>query len=221
MTLQPNINPNFFVGSLNKNRSIICSIVLFLLTLLFVAVLNQKTDIFDENILAWLQQFTNPFLTKIFKLFYLIGDEYFAALIVFINLIFLYLKRYRQEAKVFAGGALGILIIIDLILKPFFDRPRPLQRLASDIIGNSFPSGHVAGNFFLYFYLAYLLAKKWPDRSKSIYTITAIFILLISLSTVYLRLHWPTDVIASYGIGYLWLTTCLTTLKFLKKDRSK
>lgn len=223
MTHQSKIDSSFFIGSLNKNRSIICLLSLFFLTILAIAVLEKRTDLLDGNILDWLQQFKDPLLTNLSKGFYFIGDEYFAGAVVIVSIILLYHEHRRQEAKFLAVGSLGILIIIDLILKPFFDRPRPLERLASDIIGYSFPSGHVAGNFFLYFYLARLLATLYPDRAKSIYTGASAIVVLIGLSTLYLRVHWPTDVIASYGVGYIWLTTCLTMLKLAKKThlRSK
>lgn len=35
----------------------------------------------------------------------------------------------------------------------------------------------------------------------------------IGLSPLYLGVHWPTDIIAAYGVGFLWLTICITMLK--------
>ncbi|MBW4621048.1 MAG: phosphatase PAP2 family protein [Cyanosarcina radialis HA8281-LM2] len=186
---------------------------------LSTAVVQNQTLAFDNFVLDWLHQYRNPILINIAKLFYLAGEEYSAATVVIFNLAILYWKHRRQEAKALAFGTLGIIIIIDLVLKKLFDRPRPLDYAIEKITGSSYPSGHVSGNFILYFYLAYLLAERFPKLTKYIYSITTLFMLLMGFSVVYLRLHWPTDIIAGYGVGYIWLTISLTILKVSRKNK--
>jgi undecaprenyl-diphosphatase len=37
---------------------------------------------------------------------------------------------------------------------------------------------------------------------------------LIWISTLYCRVHWLTDIIAGAAVGFIWLSICLTSLRF-------
>jgi membrane-associated phospholipid phosphatase len=219
--MKPKPKTNFVgtIGAFNKTRSIICLLSLGLFIWLAAFIEEKKPFQIDSFILDSLHHIINPVFTAICKLFYLVGDEYFAAGIVLLNLGILYWRGRRQEANILGFSTLGILILVDRILKPIAARRRPLQRLIEGITGYSFPSGHTAGNFILYFYLAYVLAERFPHLTKYIYCGTTIFLVLMGFSVVYLRVHWFTDIIGSYAIGYIWLTICLTILKFTRKKQ--
>jgi undecaprenyl-diphosphatase len=207
------------IGAFNRTRLTICLLSLTSFIWLAVAVEPRKPFDFDKFIINWLHQFINPVLTFISKVFYFVGDEYFAAAVVFLSLVLLFWRGYRQEAQVLGFSGLGILILVDRILKPLIARRRPDEKLVL-VTGRSFPSGHAAGNFILYFFLAYLLAEQFPHLTKYIYGATTLFLILMGISVVYLRVHWPTDIIGSYLIGYVWLTISLTLLKFARKKQN-
>ncbi|MGL5872485.1 MAG: phosphatase PAP2 family protein [Xenococcaceae cyanobacterium] len=211
------------IGASNRTRLTISLVALIGFIWLAVLVEEWKPFYFDSSILEWLRQFVspenNPLLIFICRAFYFIGDEYFAATVVFVSIVILYWRKYYPEANVLGFSALGILILIDRILKPLIARRRPDEKLV-DVTGRSFPSGHAAGNFILYFYLAYLLAEQFPHLTKYIYGATTIFLILMGFSVVYLRVHWPTDIIGSYLVGYIWLTISLTLLKFARKKQN-
>ncbi len=99
-------------------------------------------------------------------------------------------------------------------LKLFFAKPRP--QLWHQLIvetSSSFPSGHALGSMVVYGFLAYLLATEFPRSARLIYTVMTGLILLIGLSRLYLGVHWLTDVIAGYLVGFLWVITCISILK--------
>jgi membrane-associated phospholipid phosphatase len=85
----------------------------------------------------------------------------------------------------------------------------------------SFPSGHALGSMVLYGFIAYELATHYPRLSKVIYSFTVILIAAIGISRLYLGVHWPTDIIAGYGVGFLWLMICITMLKLQRLKQRK
>ena len=182
-------------------------------------ILNKDYSQLDSQILQALQKRRHFFLNIFSIAIYQISGAYITGLIVFIALVILIRQRYWQEAKTLAFATLGILILVDQILKPFFDRRRPPQpRLVKDLSRESFPSGHAAGNLVLYFYLSFVLAARYPHLAKYIYGLATILVLLIGFSSIYVNAHWATDILAGYVFGYLWLLVSLTILKFSSRN---
>jgi membrane-associated phospholipid phosphatase len=128
-------------------------------------------------------------------------------------------RQRFQQMKVFAIACLGALIL-NQGLKLVFVRPRPLlwKQLIKEV-SYSFPSGHALGSLVLYGFLAYLLGLQFPRWSQLIYGLAAGLIGAIGLSRLYLGVHYPTDVMAGYAIGFLWLMMCIVMLK-LQAGRS-
>jgi membrane-associated phospholipid phosphatase len=77
----------------------------------------------------------------------------------------------------------------------------------------SYPSGHALGSTILYGFLAYLLATRYPRFAWFIYVLAVLLIAVIGLSRLYLGVHWPTDIIGGYCIGFLWVMFCIAMLK--------
>jgi membrane-associated phospholipid phosphatase len=49
-------------------------------------------------------------------------------------------------------------------------------------------------------------------------SILILFSLLIGFSRVYLRVHYPSDVVAGFCLGFGWLLLCIVLLERLKKE---
>jgi membrane-associated phospholipid phosphatase len=82
---------------------------------------------------------------------------------------------------------------------PTFDPQAMLAALCHEEETYAFPSGHANTSFVFWGYLALLL------RRRLITVISAVMILLIGLSRIYLGQHWPTDVLGGWLIGGLLL----------------
>ncbi|NLB87665.1 MAG: phosphatase PAP2 family protein [Syntrophomonadaceae bacterium] len=105
------------------------------------------------------------------------------------------------------------------LLKDFFGRPRPSGEHLTIATGMSFPSGHAMLSMAFYGFVAYLLAQRVnsPQRRKLIWAVAVIFIFLIGFSRLYLNVHYPTDVIAGFLLGALFL---FAFIKLYQRHRS-
>lgn len=178
--------------------------------------INKNYYRFDIQIYGFLENQRNSFLDFVFTSVYLLTGTYFTGSIVLIALIILIRQRYWQEVKALVFATLGILLLVDEVLKPFFDRSRPPKpRLVSDLSPDSFPSGHAAGNLVFYFYMCVLISARYPHLTRYVYAFSSTLILLIGFSSVYVKAHWATDILAGYTFGYFWLLISLTLLNFL------
>jgi membrane-associated phospholipid phosphatase len=212
---QRHINPplSSLIATIGMGGLTLCLFILFIVAKLSNEVLEKKAFTFDKSFLLGLHQFANPTLDQIMLKITQLGNPTVVIIVTVITLILLWAKQYYQEAKFFLLACLGAWILTTG-MKLFFAKPRPL--LWTHLISESsfsFPSGHALGSMVLYGFIAYLLSSHYPKFSQFIYGCTAMIISLIGLSRLYLGVHWPTDIIAGYGVGFLWLMVCLTLLK--------
>ncbi len=93
------------------------------------------------------------------------------------------------------------------IIKNLVERMRPPAELALYTPGDySFPSGHATTAVVFFGFLAYYLAhRRAHGRRIWIYAAATLLMLLIGVSRVYLGVHYPSDVLAGFMLGALWL----------------
>jgi len=84
---------------------------------------------------------------------------------------------------------------------PFFDLATPASF--------SFPSGHALFSFCFFAGIAALLSPRLSSqRAKlGLWSIAIALILGIGLSRIYLGVHYPSDVLAGYAAGIVWVAT--------------
>lgn len=199
------------------NNTVITAIIILLLFItLTIAVVSGSLDAWDATFLEWVRQLQHPALMILARVSYFIGEAEVAVFIVIAGLGFLCWKRYWQEAQVLAISAMGVLLLIDQILKPWFGRIRPAPGLI-DVHGKSYPSGHVSGNLMLYLYFSYLLAFHFPKWGTFLYALSAILVFLMGWASLYLHIHWVTDLMGGVCVAYLGFLFCITLLKSISK----
>jgi undecaprenyl-diphosphatase len=203
---------------IGKVRLVICLIIIVAIAIIGPQLEGTREVPWDIQFLYWLHTVIPPSVGEILKIIYIVTGASVTAFVVLGTLGYLIWKRYWEEAKYLVFAALGILLLIDQILKPIFGRIRPgsfSESLASlvSVNGKSFPSGHAAGSVVFYFYVAFLLATHFPHFKKYIYSGAIFWVALVGLGSTYCRVHWATDILAGYSVGFVWLSVALTLLK--------
>ena len=198
----------------------VCLLVLLGLAHLSDEVLEQEAFFFDEHILLWIHQWANPRLDQVMLAITRLGNPGTVVPLACIGISWLCWRRQWSRAMLFFITCLGG-AVLSTGLKLAFSKTRPAlwPQLITETT-YSFPSGHALGSMVLYGLIAYLLAQHYAHLKGLIYATAAAIIGAIGLSRLYLGVHWPTDVLAGYGVGFLWLMFCTTLwhLKFADSD---
>lgn len=149
------------------------------------------------EILLFFRDIHSPALNIFFESITLFGEELFI-----ISVIALFYWCISKEKGIIMGIIFQSSMIINDILKILFHIPRPFEYTSEvspirqhTATGYSFPSGHTQGTTTIFILLALVIRKIW-------FTIlAATIIILVGISRLYLNVHWPLDVIASWIIG--------------------
>jgi len=133
-----------------------------------------------------------------------------------------YLLHLRIEAVVLAAAELGV-AVQGFILKPIVGRPRPStslvwvnDRLTQDPYG--FTAGHVHTFMVIFGFIAYLAWRRMPRHGWQRPTVvagSAILMLVMGISRIYLGDHWTTDVVGGYLAGGIWLGVAIYAYQVL------
>jgi len=178
----------------------------------------------DTSILLAIQKLHTPLLDRIMVGVTSLGEPPLLVLTCLTWEAMLLSRRRHLQANTFGIAAVGA-ISLNYLLKELFVRARPaLWDHIINVNHYSFPSGHAMVSIVVYGCMGYTLAQEFPQWRSQILTLTVILILAIGFSRLYLGVHWPTDVMAGYAVGLVWLTACivneyLLTQKALKTPR--
>lgn len=195
----------------------VCIATVYILAELSDEVLEQEAFALDETILLHIHRLANPLLDKVMVFITNIGDPHTVVPLTVIAFVFLLVNRQRLAAAFFAINAAGG-VALSYFLKLAFSKPRPqLWNSAIEEVTYSYPSGHALGSMVIYGFLSYVLAKMYPRYSATIYTFAVLMIVSIGFSRLYLGVHWPTDILGGYGIGFLWITACISLLRLRQR----
>lgn len=111
-------------------------------------------------------------------------------------------------------------------LKAAYNRPRPGPEVEIHLLGRSFeyprspsfPSGHALTAVVIYGTLAYLAARleAWPSARRATLVAAGLVVAVIGVSRVYLRVHYPSDVLAGMLAGFAWATACALAIEAVR-----
>lgn len=179
-----------------------------LLLFLYMAneVFRQGDTGLDDALFRFADSHTSPPVTRmmIFISFFA-SAEYLMVVPPLVVLVFSFYKGLRWLA-------LKVLLIsmssavLNQVMKGIFERPRPAFAMLEQS-GLSFPSGHAMIGGAFYGLLIYIVWRTVQDRVLRwvLTVLLTLLILLIGYSRIYLKVHYATDVLAGYAMGFLWL----------------
>lgn len=167
---------------------------LFLIPLvLFIAdyllIVNGWMKIIDQFVFESLRFFASDQLKEIFKIITNLGS--FWGILIVIFLVFL----VNRKVSYICLGASIIQTSLNRVIKAIVRRPRPNVDVFIRESNFSFPSGHAMAITCLYGLLIYYLYKSEIRYRKLLIVICVLIIVLVSLSRVYLGVHYFSDII--------------------------
>jgi membrane-associated phospholipid phosphatase len=200
-------------------RRLLRAEVLYITWMAIFAVLALFAHIYayfgwDLAASLWLQNHNAPWMFQFMRGVSLLGDGWIPwALSAVTVLLFLFVGRRSEAAALLLSTGGGE--FLNGLLKLLIARPRPSSALVTvfrSLKTQSFPSGHVTFYvcyFGFLFFVAYALLPRSTISRRVGLTLTALPVLLIGFSRVYLGEHWPSDTIGAYLSSGLWLAFSL------------
>ena len=176
------------------------------------------TQPFDEAVLHWMADHRVPWLERTMLEITLLGNGAPIAATVAVAALFLWLTRHRYSALLLLVATAGGLAL-NGILKTVYGRPRPgIFTWGQEVLTYSFPSGHAMSSAIVYGTVAYLAARLQKRHLHRMLTLVTagLIIALISISRMYLGVHYPSDVVAGVAVGIAWAAFCMATLEALQ-----
>lgn len=175
---------------------------------LSLLVFRGITESLDKTILLFLNGSHFPFLDELFlSLTYLGSIEFVSVATVCFGLVLL-IKKKKQELLLLVASVFGSSTLI-LFLKDLIGRIRPADALAVySETSFSFPSGHTSISVVFYGVTAYIFAQKFTDTKTRANILFGwiFFMAMIGFSRMYLGVHYASDVIGGYLIGFFCLS---------------
>ena len=181
-------------------------IALYLFVLLTDEVIIDKDHRFDEGVFHFLADDLTPGLIRVMRFFTFFGKPEFLIPAYIITIFYFVLRKKKQYAiEVAIMGGSSTLLLFGL--KALFRRNRPKLPVLKELSGFSFPSGHA---LLMFVFCSVLIYLAWNSHLKPIWkwslaTFLLLFSLVVGISRIVLRVHYATDVIAGFCLGYAWV----------------
>lgn len=184
---------------------------------LTVLVVSGVLKPLDEAVSRAAAFLVTPFSDSLFFALRSIGDTNNLVIIIAAITIYALFKKYTKFA-LFSFIFFILAIWAGNELKGFLRLPRPEIvattaeiTIAPVMTSFAYPSGHALGTTFVFCTLAALAArlKMSPAAHSLIRGLSYSMIVGVAFASVYVRAHWPSDVLGGCILGYLFYRVML------------
>ena len=137
------------------------------------------------------------------------------------TILFFVIKDKKIRISIIAN--LGIVTILNQIIKFIMQRPRPTEFRIIEETGYSFPSGHSMVSLAFYGYLVYLIYKYINNKhlKRTLIIILSILICVIGVSRIYLGVHYTSDVLGGFLISLAYLIIYIELVNKFGLEKNK
>lgn len=192
---------------MKDKKVIIRSIIAIIITLAIgIFIRASETGIlFDEIIMEYVHNKTTTLGISIMTKITYLGSVYFLLPVGGLIFILMVKKKNLEGIRLLVLSTIGS-YGLNSMLKKIFIRARPLKYFLIEQEGYSFPSGHAMVSMSFYTTMTYLLVKNMSNQNakKILWIINFIIVTSIGFSRIYLGVHWPTDILVGYLLGYIF-----------------
>lgn len=215
---------------INKNTKIGITVLLLAAGLGFSALfivlfseiaeeaMEQETWLFDSAIIGFFQSIESSVLDVLMIATTEMGSVWFVTAFSIAVIGLLWFRERDKWGILFFLIAVGGGGLLTLLLKNIYERERPSINPEIDAIGFSFPSGHSMGSVIFYGFVMYLvLRSSRSELFKGIaISMMGVLVVLIGISRIYLGAHFPSDVLAGFIAGAIWLILSILALEWIQ-----
>jgi undecaprenyl-diphosphatase len=197
-------------------------LLLFLFAKIHEDISHPRLEAIDRGILEGIHAHDTPSLTKLAKTLSFIGSPLTLIPVILAASAILWMRGLKRDSLLvllsMGGGGL-----LDTVLKLHYRRVRPdVPWVFVHERSFSFPSGHSVMAVVLYGVLTYLLMqyerKIWERVGLMLGSV--VLIAGIGLSRIYLGVHYPSDVLAGYVVGTVWVMAVMAADWTIRKDEA-
>lgn len=204
------------------------SFVLFVISLnAFVEITEELKDNeltqYDDYFTTKIQNFQNPSLTVFFQFITRLGDRLTYFIFTPAIAVFFLFWHGKWKFALQTAAVISLSSLSNIVLKRAINRDRPSLDQLISVSTLSYPSGHAMSAMAFYGFLIYLnirLASSWWLK-LAVFIVLGLLIFLIGISRIYLGVHYPSDVLAGYVGGLIWVTFCATLFNIIDLYRKR
>jgi undecaprenyl-diphosphatase len=186
-------------------------------------VLEGDTARFDGYVRATVHSAASPVFTSAMLFFTSLGSVLGLTCLFVATLIVYWILHWWRAVGLILITMLGA-VVLEEALKLGFHRRRPVPFFGLAVPHSySYPSGHALFSFTFFSTVASLTAARTRQRwLRIVIWLAAILTILnIGFSRIYLGVHYPTDVIAGYLIGIIWVAAVSLADRFYRGHRAE
>lgn len=202
--------------------ALISAIPFFLIAIIGYFGWEEITEI-DYQVSNYFYGFHTPMRTIIMTATTHIGSLVTQTVVTVLAVVTLFIFKKWRTAIWYGLTVLIGAGILNGSVKELYGRARPteIQPLV-DIGGYSFPSGHSMGSVIVYGGILFLMIR-FAQSSQLKFLISLLgflMVLAVGISRIYLGVHFLTDVVAGFSLGFGWLCFSISVvgLKYTKME---